>query len=38
MFQKAAILSMLPEEEVTRLGEDIVELFRCAKKVTIAHL
>ncbi|XP_072239930.1 tetratricopeptide repeat protein 39B-like [Leuresthes tenuis] len=28
VFQKAAILSMLPEEEVTKLGEDIVELFR----------
>lgn len=27
-FQKAAILSMLPEEEVTALGEDVVELFR----------
>uniref|UniRef100_A0A672YQY9 Tetratricopeptide repeat domain 39B n=1 Tax=Sphaeramia orbicularis TaxID=375764 RepID=A0A672YQY9_9TELE len=28
MFQKAAILSMLPEEEVTKLGENVVELFR----------
>uniref|UniRef100_A0A8C4ERG3 Tetratricopeptide repeat protein 39B n=1 Tax=Dicentrarchus labrax TaxID=13489 RepID=A0A8C4ERG3_DICLA len=28
VFQKAAILSMLPEEEVTELGEDVVELFR----------
>ncbi|KAG7486281.1 tetratricopeptide repeat protein 39B-like [Solea senegalensis] len=28
IFQKAAILSMLPEEEVTKLGENIVELFR----------
>uniref|UniRef100_A0A674PFJ7 Tetratricopeptide repeat protein 39B n=1 Tax=Takifugu rubripes TaxID=31033 RepID=A0A674PFJ7_TAKRU len=27
-FQKAAILSMLPEEEVTALGEDVAELFR----------
>ncbi|KAF1395342.1 hypothetical protein PFLUV_G00010530 [Perca fluviatilis] len=27
-FQKAAILSMLPEEEVTKLGENMVELFR----------
>ncbi|XP_028460123.1 tetratricopeptide repeat protein 39B-like [Perca flavescens] len=27
-FQKAAILSMLPEEEVTKLGENVVELFR----------
>uniref|UniRef100_A0A8D3DSR3 Tetratricopeptide repeat protein 39B n=1 Tax=Scophthalmus maximus TaxID=52904 RepID=A0A8D3DSR3_SCOMX len=28
VYQKAAILSMLPEEEVTKLGEDVVELFR----------
>uniref|UniRef100_A0A3B4T8M6 Tetratricopeptide repeat protein 39B n=2 Tax=Seriola dumerili TaxID=41447 RepID=A0A3B4T8M6_SERDU len=28
VFQKAAILSMLPEEEVTKLGENVVELFR----------
>ncbi|XP_017271980.1 tetratricopeptide repeat protein 39B [Kryptolebias marmoratus] len=28
VFQKAAILSMLPEEEVTKLGENIVTLFR----------
>ncbi|XP_058496064.1 tetratricopeptide repeat protein 39B-like isoform X1 [Solea solea] len=28
IFQKAAILSMLPEEEVTKLGENIEELFR----------
>eukprot|EP00064_Thunnus_orientalis_P011374 superscaffoldBa00001640_g11405 len=28
VFQKAAILSMLPEEEVTQLGENVVELFR----------
>ncbi|XP_070772951.1 tetratricopeptide repeat protein 39B-like [Enoplosus armatus] len=27
-FQKGAILSMLPEEEVTELGEDVVEIFR----------
>ncbi|XP_044046902.1 tetratricopeptide repeat protein 39B-like isoform X1 [Siniperca chuatsi] len=27
-FQKAAILSMLPEEEVTELGENVVEIFR----------
>nr|XP_046272589.1 tetratricopeptide repeat protein 39B-like [Scatophagus argus] len=27
-FQKAAILSMLPEEEVMVLGENVVELFR----------
>lgn len=27
-FQKAAILSMLPEEEVTKMGENVVELFR----------
>ncbi|XP_068607605.1 tetratricopeptide repeat protein 39B-like [Brachionichthys hirsutus] len=28
VFQKAAILSMLPDEEVTALGENVVELFR----------
>ncbi|KAI3353109.1 hypothetical protein L3Q82_019675, partial [Scortum barcoo] len=28
VFQKAAILSMMPEEEVTHLGENMVELFR----------
>uniref|UniRef100_A0A7N8WTN1 Tetratricopeptide repeat protein 39B n=1 Tax=Mastacembelus armatus TaxID=205130 RepID=A0A7N8WTN1_9TELE len=28
VFQKAAILSMLPEEEVTELRENVVELFR----------
>ncbi|XP_023283953.1 tetratricopeptide repeat protein 39B-like [Seriola lalandi dorsalis] len=28
VYQKAAILSMLPEEEVTKLGENVVELFR----------
>uniref|UniRef100_A0A668A4C6 Tetratricopeptide repeat protein 39B n=1 Tax=Myripristis murdjan TaxID=586833 RepID=A0A668A4C6_9TELE len=28
VFQKAAILSMLPEEEVKKMGEDVVELFR----------
>uniref|UniRef100_UPI0037E96467 tetratricopeptide repeat protein 39B-like n=1 Tax=Semicossyphus pulcher TaxID=241346 RepID=UPI0037E96467 len=28
MFQKASILSMLPEEEVKKLGENVVELFR----------
>ncbi|XP_038134505.1 tetratricopeptide repeat protein 39B-like isoform X2 [Cyprinodon tularosa] len=28
VFQKAAILSMLPEEEVDKLGENVVELFR----------
>lgn len=28
VFQKAAILSMLPEEEVTKLGENVVDLFR----------
>ncbi|XP_068178207.1 tetratricopeptide repeat protein 39B-like [Antennarius striatus] len=28
VFQKAAILSMLPEEEVNKLGENVVELFR----------
>ncbi|XP_040892474.1 tetratricopeptide repeat protein 39B-like [Toxotes jaculatrix] len=28
VFQKASILSMLPEEEVTKLGENVVELFR----------
>lgn len=27
-FQKAAILSMLPEEEVTQMRENVVELFR----------
>ncbi|XP_032390083.1 tetratricopeptide repeat protein 39B [Etheostoma spectabile] len=27
-FHKAAILSMLPEEQVTTLGENVVELFR----------
>lgn len=27
-FQKAAILSMLPEEEVTKRGENVVELFK----------
>lgn len=27
-FLKAAILSMLPEEEVTKMGENVVELFR----------
>lgn len=27
-FQKAAILSMLPEEEVIKMGENVVELFR----------
>ncbi|KAM6940305.1 tetratricopeptide repeat protein 39B-like [Xenentodon cancila] len=28
VFQKAAILSMLPEEEVLKLGENVVALFR----------
>ncbi|XP_041640247.1 tetratricopeptide repeat protein 39B-like isoform X2 [Cheilinus undulatus] len=28
VFQKASILSMLPEEEVKKLGENVVELFR----------
>ncbi|XP_037545964.1 tetratricopeptide repeat protein 39B-like [Nematolebias whitei] len=28
VFQKAAILSMLPEEEVTKLGENVATLFR----------
>ncbi|XP_035811374.2 tetratricopeptide repeat protein 39B isoform X1 [Amphiprion ocellaris] len=28
VYQKAAILSMLPEEEVTKLRENVVELFR----------
>ncbi|XP_035273358.1 tetratricopeptide repeat protein 39B-like [Anguilla anguilla] len=28
MFQKAAILSMLPEEDVEKTGENVVELFR----------
>ncbi|KAM8842549.1 tetratricopeptide repeat protein 39B-like [Synchiropus picturatus] len=28
LFQKAAILSMLPEEEVIALGENVTELFR----------
>uniref|UniRef100_W5N1Q8 Tetratricopeptide repeat protein 39B n=1 Tax=Lepisosteus oculatus TaxID=7918 RepID=W5N1Q8_LEPOC len=28
MFQKAAILSMLPDDEVKKTGENIVELFR----------
>ncbi|KAK2817151.1 hypothetical protein Q5P01_025342 [Channa striata] len=28
IFQKAAILSMLPDEEVTEMGENVVELFR----------
>ncbi|XP_070683819.1 tetratricopeptide repeat protein 39B-like [Pempheris klunzingeri] len=28
VFQKAAILSMLPEEQVAELGENVVELFR----------
>lgn len=31
MYQKAAILSMMSEEEVKRTGEDIVELFRSAQ-------
>lgn len=35
VFQKAAILSMLPEEQVTELGENVVELFRCARVHTI---
>ncbi|XP_019956910.2 tetratricopeptide repeat protein 39B [Paralichthys olivaceus] len=28
VFQKAAILTMLPEEEVAQLGENVVDLFR----------
>ncbi|XP_069024185.1 tetratricopeptide repeat protein 39B-like [Embiotoca jacksoni] len=28
VYQKAAILSMLPENEITKLGENVVELFR----------
>ncbi|XP_070839804.1 tetratricopeptide repeat protein 39B-like [Chaetodon trifascialis] len=28
VFQKAALLSMLPEEEVAKLGENVVQLFR----------
>ncbi|XP_034543814.1 tetratricopeptide repeat protein 39B-like [Notolabrus celidotus] len=28
VFQKASILSMLPEEEVKKVGENVVELFR----------
>ncbi|CAN9510308.1 unnamed protein product [Ophioblennius macclurei] len=28
VFQKASILSMLPEEEVKKLGENVVELYR----------
>ncbi|XP_029014242.1 tetratricopeptide repeat protein 39B-like [Betta splendens] len=28
IFQKAAVLSMLPEEEVNKLGENVAELFR----------
>ncbi|XP_012724324.2 tetratricopeptide repeat protein 39B [Fundulus heteroclitus] len=28
VYQKAAILSMLPEEDVTKLGENVVALFR----------
>ncbi|KAM8773453.1 tetratricopeptide repeat protein 39B-like [Acanthopagrus schlegelii] len=28
VYQKAAILSMMPEEEVTQLGENVAELFR----------
>lgn len=34
VFQKAAILSMLPEEEVDKLGENVVELFRCVEVVS----
>uniref|UniRef100_A0AAQ4Q1T0 Tetratricopeptide repeat protein 39B n=1 Tax=Gasterosteus aculeatus aculeatus TaxID=481459 RepID=A0AAQ4Q1T0_GASAC len=30
-FQKAAILSMLPEEEVIELGENVGEIFRCVE-------
>lgn len=28
VYQKAAILSMLPEEEVKALGENVTELFK----------
>ncbi|CDR07085.1 unnamed protein product [Oncorhynchus mykiss] len=28
VYQKAAILSMLPEEEIKKTGENVVELFR----------
>lgn len=28
MYQKAAILSMMSEEEMKKTGEDIIELFR----------
>lgn len=28
VYQKAAILSMLPEEEVKALGENVAELFK----------
>lgn len=35
VFQKAAILSMLPEEEVTKMGENVVQLFRCASERTV---
>uniref|UniRef100_A0A669EI44 Tetratricopeptide repeat protein 39B n=1 Tax=Oreochromis niloticus TaxID=8128 RepID=A0A669EI44_ORENI len=31
VFQKAAILSMMPEEEVNKLNENVVELFRCVE-------
>uniref|UniRef100_A0A8C5GAT1 Tetratricopeptide repeat protein 39B n=1 Tax=Gouania willdenowi TaxID=441366 RepID=A0A8C5GAT1_GOUWI len=36
VFQKAAILSMLPEEEVTELGENVVQLFRYSLRLKIA--
>lgn len=29
VYQKAAILSMMAEEEAKTTGEDVVELFRC---------
>ncbi len=37
VFQKAATLSMLPEKEVTKLGENVVELFRCAAAQVFVH-
>lgn len=41
MYQKAAIISMMSEEEVKKTGEDIVELFRSVsliKELTMSSL
>lgn len=38
VYQKASILSMLPEEEVTKLGENVVELFRYEAGSTVSYL